>query len=271
MPHYSPSLPFRVDLIPTATAKLIIEQYHYSRCMPHGKSVCYGAFLGEELYAVSVYGVGVNMVAEAYLKRETGLEVARANLFELKRLARKGERGESKISLTKFLAICHRALKKEHGIRFIYSFSDPEHSHDGTIYKAANFIHMGETQEERHYKDSSGKDIHRRVPYRWMQRRNIKAVQESNRRLEWEQRCELERQRNDIALVYGRRWPVVTHEIQYREAKKLLRDQGEHVFTIADAREEMLLTPNKTQQKTRWFLPLDGEDRNALLRRKSSV
>ena len=83
----SPSLAFEAKSIDYIAAKEIIENYHYSRHMPRGKNVCFGAFIGGELYAVAVYGTGVNMVADTYLSRITELKVDRKNLSELKRLA----------------------------------------------------------------------------------------------------------------------------------------------------------------------------------------
>lgn len=270
--HTSPSLAFEVKSIDYTAAKEIIETYHYSHRMPHGKNVCFGAFIGEELYAVAVYGTGVNMVAETYLSRITGLKVNRKNLSELKRLARKGDRGDSRISLTRFLAICHRILAKDMDIKFIYSFSDPMHSHDGTIYKAANFIYLGKTQEEIHYTDPTGRVVHRRVPYRYTQNSNITKVQEDpERKKRWQRRCEYERQQKDEQRVNGRRWSTVTLEIKARQAKKMLEEEGEYVFTFARARQNMQLTKLKTEAKNRWFLPLIGRDRNQLLEGKPLI
>lgn len=228
--------------------------------------MCFGAFVGQELYACAVYGVGVNMAAETYLAKVTGLAVKKDNLYELKRLARIGARGESRISLTRFLAICHRILLKEHGIQYIYSFSDPEHSHDGTIYRAANFIHLGQTDKETHFKTPEGKFIHRRVPYRLMQHKNVLRVQETEtRKTLWEQACEDERKLNDEKRALGRPWPKITDEIKARQAKKILQEDGQQVYTLAQARSHLRLIKHKSQAKDRWFLPLVGRDRNALL------
>jgi len=266
-PLHSPSLPFEVRPVDYAVARGIIEEHHYSHHMPHGKNVCYGAFISEELYAVAVYGVGVNMVAAEYLARTTGLPVRKNNLYELKRLARKGEVGRSRISLTRLLAICHRLLAKEHGIRFIYSFSDPMHSHDGTIYRAANFIHLGKTKAETHFTDLDGRVVHRRVPYRYTQNHNVAKVQESEeRKKRWKARCEYERQKFDEDRHLGRRWPKVTLEIKARLAKKMLTEEGDYVFTFARSRQNMGLTRLTTPAKDRWFLPLRGADRNQLLK-----
>jgi hypothetical protein len=171
-PNYcTPSVAFRVEEIPVRIAKPFVEANHYSRNLPAGKNVCFGAFLDGQLYAVAIYGIGVNMHPHAFLGRMTGLgsRVTKFNLLELKRLARIGKRGAAKIPLTAFLAECHRTLRAR-GIRFIISFSDPEHSHDGGIYRAANFFFLGSTARETHYRDVNGDFVHRRIPYRYAQR-----------------------------------------------------------------------------------------------------
>lgn len=82
----SPSLEFTAKEITFDVAKKVVEAYHYSRCMPKGKSMHFGAFIGEELepYAVATYGIGVSMVADTYLTKATGIKISRSSLFELK-------------------------------------------------------------------------------------------------------------------------------------------------------------------------------------------
>jgi hypothetical protein len=65
--------------------------------------------------------------------------------------------------LSRFLAICHRLLRRDHGIRFVVTFSDPAHGRDGTIYRASNFEHLGKTDGERHVVDGKGQLRPRRM------------------------------------------------------------------------------------------------------------
>jgi hypothetical protein len=188
-------------------------------------NVFFGAFLdddllGDDLYAVADYGMGSNMDKGAALARLTGLPVRFQNIeqewldkphknmnveglvvgpincLELKRLCRRGEKGEAKIPLTRFLAICHRILKRERGIQFIVSYSDEgelrtekidgkwmvvppaREGAGGGIYRAANFQHLGQTAPEVHTVDPDGKIFHRRVAYKEMKRWNAKHPEE---------------------------------------------------------------------------------------------
>jgi len=126
------------------------------------KNIFYGCFVNGLLYAVADYGIGVNAFQASYLTRLTGFDVSNENMLELKRLCRIEPKDE-KIQLTEFIAKCHKLLIKL-GYRFIVSFSDPMYGHNGGIYKAANFKHLGTTSPEVHVKDSDGNIRHRRYP-----------------------------------------------------------------------------------------------------------
>ena len=45
-----------------------------------------------------------------------------------------------------FMARCLKDLQQYPEISQIVSYADPEHGHEGTLYKAANFIPMGEQE-----------------------------------------------------------------------------------------------------------------------------
>jgi hypothetical protein len=149
-------------------AKPHIVQWHYSHIVPRGRNIFYGWYVEDELYAVANFGWGVNPYQAKYLARTTGFLISNDNLMELKRLARSEPRRDP-LQLTQFLATCFRLLKQK-GVRYIISFSDPEWKHTGKIYQAANFKHIGQTQEEMHVVDSSGAVHHRRYPYRYAKR-----------------------------------------------------------------------------------------------------
>lgn len=160
----------RIEEITLATARPFIEKWHYSKRVPTGKNVFFGCFLNGRLYCVADYGIGVNTVQAAYLARITRKPVTDQSLYELKRLCRRDPQNAA-MPLTKFLSICHRMLRR-YGIRFVVSFSDPAHGHNGGIYRAANFTHLGTSGAEWHVEDAAGKRRHRRVAYNLMKREN---------------------------------------------------------------------------------------------------
>jgi hypothetical protein len=62
------------------------------------------------------------------------------------------------------MAICHRLLRRDHGIQYVVTFSDPAHGHKGTLYRASNCENLGKTKnEERHVIDSQGRLRSRRM------------------------------------------------------------------------------------------------------------
>ena len=160
-------------MIEHGVAKSFIETWHYSRRMPKGKNILFGWFTPEgSLYAVADYGIGVNPYQAKFLMPHTGgVKLDNTSLLELKRLCRI----EPKITeapLTKFLSLCQAELRKL-GYMAIVSFSDPEHGHNGGIYKAANFKWLGQTNPEWHLIDESGEKRHRRFAFRYARRNGI--------------------------------------------------------------------------------------------------
>lgn len=166
-----------------AAAKPFIVAHHYSGNCPTGQNWFFAAYVDGEIYAIAAYGTGANMDGGASLARMTGLPVDRANHATLKRLCRRGVKGTSLIPMSKFLAYCHRLLKRENKIEYIVSYSDAHENgqviapparstkwQSGGVYAASNFRWLGQVPAERHFKDRDGNFVHRRTPYRLMKR-----------------------------------------------------------------------------------------------------
>ena len=167
-------------------ARPMIERWHYSHRVPTGQNIFFAwrvptvaglaaDMLGDALYAVACYGIGVNPYQAAFLAREYGYEVETEQLVELKRLCRVEPKVDA-YPLTHFLAQCHRALRVR-GYRVVVSFSDPAHSHTGGIYRAANFQHRGQTQAEFHLQGEDGEVRHRRFAFRYARRNGVPTAQ----------------------------------------------------------------------------------------------
>ena len=62
-----------VRRIDYAEARPRIEMWHYSGCVPKGKNLFFGWYVGGDLYAVANYGWGVNPYQAPYLARVSGL------------------------------------------------------------------------------------------------------------------------------------------------------------------------------------------------------
>lgn len=145
-------------------AKNWVETWHYSRRMPTGKNINYGVFADEELYAVIVYGIGVNPFQAKFL----GVE----RVLEIKRMCRR-EPPRPDYPLSKFISITTKLARKEYPCECIVAFADPEQGHEGGVYKASNFKLHGETGAEWHLIDANGVKRHRRYAFRHARRRGI--------------------------------------------------------------------------------------------------
>ena len=166
-------------------ARPFVERWHYSGCLPTGKNIFLGWYVksdllqsdlfGDSLYAVADYGIGVNPYQASFLSAQTGCNIQNGDLLELKRLCRV-EPKIKELPLTAFLSKCHKILKSQ-GFSYIVSFSDPTHNHNGGIYKAANFTHLGTTNPEIHVMDENGNIRHRRYYFRYARRNNVPVEQ----------------------------------------------------------------------------------------------
>lgn len=170
----------KIERVGHKEAKAFIEKWHYSRKCPTGKNIFFGWYsdgdiFHRELYALADYGIGVNPYQARSLSKLSGFNVRKETLLELKRLCRREPKMQG-VQLTQFLAACHKMLKSD-GFLFIVSFSDPAHNHNGGIYKAANFTHLGKTNAETHAIDKDGTIRHRRYYFRYARRKDISVAQ----------------------------------------------------------------------------------------------
>lgn len=168
----TPTLHFRIDPVDHKTAKAFVEQWHYSKCLPTGKNICYGLFASGVLYAVIVYGIGVN----PYQARFLGVR----SVLEIKRMCR--SEPPLNYPLSRFIAITLRFIRREYNPECIVAFADPEHGHEGTVYKASGFTRHGTTNAEWHVIDKDGNKRHRRYPFRYA-RRNGCTIADARERL----------------------------------------------------------------------------------------
>ena len=165
----SPTSPlqFFVESVPHRTAKGFVERWHYSKRMPTGKNICFAVWHSAEIYAVVVFGVGVNPYQAAFL----GV----GSVMEIKRMCRSEPKKEFEMS--KFIRIALRKVRKTSQIDAVVAFADPEQGHEGTVYKAAGFTHEGMTNAEWHLIGADGERRHRRFAFRKARRENITVGQ----------------------------------------------------------------------------------------------
>ena len=155
----------KLDWCNYSSAKWACEHYHYARRMVTGKTLKIGVWEDEEFIGCLIYGRGANNNAlkKYNLKITEGCELMRVALKK------------HKSSVTKIMSISRILLSKNSpGIKLIISYADPAQGHEGTIYKADNWIYEGLTQPVDYYMNDKGEELH------W---RNARFVQKKGEKL----------------------------------------------------------------------------------------
>jgi len=135
---------FKVMPIDRDSARVLVEKYHYSKSLNGVMSrFCFGLFCGNELIGAAVYA-GLGM-ANAWKKYADNPD----DVIELRRLVCVDE--APKNSESRLVGMSLRWLRQNTDIKKVVSYADPNHGHQGIIYKATNFKYLGLT--------SSGKVI----------------------------------------------------------------------------------------------------------------
>nr|BAR25487.1 gp178 [uncultured Mediterranean phage uvMED]BAR25537.1 gp178 [uncultured Mediterranean phage uvMED] len=144
---------FEIKQITIQEASTIIEEWHYSKSTNGLRvSFCFGLFYKNTLIGAMIYGhLGMANVWKKYAKKYE-------DVIELRRLACIDATPKNTESY--FIGATLRWLKKNTSIKVIVSYADTFHNHEGTIYKASNFIYSGLTSKGRLIQDETGKTYH---------------------------------------------------------------------------------------------------------------
>ena len=129
-----------------------VRHWHYSRTLPAGKTVRFGAWEAGRYIGVVIYSRGATPVLGARYGM-TQLECV-----ELTRVALR----EHETPVSQIVAASLRQLRATNpGLRLVVSFADPGEGHHGGIYQAGNWIYTG-SMEQREYFVVRGKLMHPR-------------------------------------------------------------------------------------------------------------
>jgi hypothetical protein len=134
-------------------AKFAVEHWHYSKRLPVGKSVKIGVWENNKYIGCVIFSLGNN--------RHIG-DKFNLSMFEICELTRVALTTHI-THVTRIISISIRLLKKHSpNIKAILSYADPEQGHEGGIYKAGNWIYLGESAPSTIYV-LDGKKYHSRV------------------------------------------------------------------------------------------------------------
>lgn len=124
----------RLDWCSHEAAKYAVEHWHYSKCLPSGKSVRCGVWEDGNFIGVVIFSLG----ATPNLCKPYGL--TQQQCCELTRVAL----NRHKSAVSRILAIAIKMLKRHcPGLRLIVSFADTNKGHHGGIYQANGWIFSG--------------------------------------------------------------------------------------------------------------------------------
>lgn len=132
----------RLDWCSFEAARYACEHWHYSKCVPHQKTVKIGVWEESVFRGAVIFGDGANngMFKPYGLDYSQGCELVRVALRD------------HAAPVSKIVSLALRFLKVHcPKIRLVLSFADPEHGHVGTIYQAGNWVYTGVTKSADEY------------------------------------------------------------------------------------------------------------------------
>lgn len=146
-----------------------ISKHHYTYSIGHGRSqLRYGAYLGQELIAVCCFAnpTRSESATRLGLDSHTCKELTRFCIHP---------RFHKRNFGSWFLSRCCKWLKQvKPAVEGLISFSDSTFGHQGTIYKASNWILDGEVKPDYWYVRPDGYPIHKKTVYNHARKMSMK-------------------------------------------------------------------------------------------------
>jgi hypothetical protein len=133
----------KLDWCTHEAAKYAVENWHYSKSMPVGKTVKVGVWEGKKFIGVVLFAYGANNnIGKAYnLKQVEVCELVRVAL------------NKHNWPVSRILKIAMWFLVKRcSGIRLVVSYADSREGHHGGIYQASNWYFVGTSPGATEYK-----------------------------------------------------------------------------------------------------------------------
>lgn len=129
----------RLDWCSYDAAKYACETWHYSGCMPAGKTLKIGVWEDGDYTGVVIFSRG----AAPNIGSPYGVDQTEA--CELTRIAL----DDHETPVSRVISIALKLLRSRcPGVKVVVSFADPKQDHDGTVYQAANWYYEGQSDED---------------------------------------------------------------------------------------------------------------------------
>ena len=134
-------------------AQRVCKVWHYSKTVTAGRTINYGVWQENNFVGTVIFGFGPCPT----LGKSEGFKPN--EICELVRVALSGKQ----IATSQVLAKCLKIFKKENpNIKAVYSYSDMNQDHYGTIYQATNWIYLGYKKSNHKWVNFKGEQIHNR-------------------------------------------------------------------------------------------------------------
>lgn len=143
-------------------AHTFLSQFHYLGNLG-SVATPMGASLGDEAIAVCAFGGVTRNQSIAKINKFTGKSFGPKDVRELRRFCLRPN-----VNVENLASFCLSRMVREYGkasgVKALLSFSDTSVGDLGTIYKATNWVSMGETGKSYHYLDpKTGKSVHKKT------------------------------------------------------------------------------------------------------------
>lgn len=159
----------KLDFIDHKTADFACKNWHYSKCMPCGKTVKIRVWEDSKFIGVVIFARGANCNQAKFFKLKT------EEIAELARVALRTHKIEVsrilKISLILLRKICPK-------LKLVFSYADETNQgHKGGIYKADNWEYLGVSISKGGHLMLNGKLVHNRsISSKYGNRKNIPST-----------------------------------------------------------------------------------------------
>lgn len=132
----------RIDWATHEAARFAVENWHYSKSMPVGKTVKIGAWEQQKFIGVVIFAYGANNnIGKPYGLSQT-------ECCELVRVALSSHVN----SVSRIVALALKFLKRQSpGVRLVVSYADTAQGHHSGIYQAGNWIFSGTSKGATQY------------------------------------------------------------------------------------------------------------------------
>lgn len=147
----------RLEPVPASVVEPLVAREHYLHSMPAVTAGCFGVYLEGELVGALVLSSGPRSAHRLLAAGRPGDVLTLARLWLADFLPKNSE--------SRVIAVVLRTLRRQGRAKLVLSYADPAAGHTGTIYRAAGFRSLGQTEAASYIVLPDGRAHHPRSVY----------------------------------------------------------------------------------------------------------